>query len=746
MEEDTNKDLKPYGSGEDAEQVHDGESAELQGVACEGADEPPPLEGSASEVPDSEDFTPQTEHAATSQVTEPAEGGASDTYGGPMLPPDDADWSGPAEGGASDTDDTPVPTLPDNTGDGESAEGGASDTDGDPMLPPDEADWSEPAEGGAFEADDVPVLPPSDNTDDGEAGDGASDANDATMVSPEIGNEGEPVQGPQDLKDMLREEMLAAEACERMMVAGAIEQNGPAHQELPVDDNKASQEQGPPSRRRRGKDLPIVSAELPLREQAHEVLEIIAALPPEALVLYNNRLSRIRRTHKDGVRIESHTKPSLRGVVARSVRIIATKGDDVREVTPSDFLIEDLMSLAEYPETINRVSSVAEMPVFTPEGRLLLNPGLDAASGIYLWPDKSLRNLAIKESPSEQDVQEAFGVIDDAIVDFPFVDKASKANYVAFLLTNAVRPVVGGCVPALVLDAPQQGSGKGLLAAILSIICTGREPGMQPFNGNDEEARKIITAALRRNQPVLVFDNLTHIVNQPSLASFLTSTIWQDRILGHSRIEEFTNSTIMILNGNNIHVGGDLSRRVVWSRLDPSCSRPWERRGFRHHPLLPYVKRQRPDLVRAILTIARHGLSAETMPDAPTLGSFESWSQVTATILSRAGIDGFLENRLAVYERADEEASELEAFLRKWLAVIGSEPVPAKEVVATLEPDDLPSVVMAGHQVGSVVKRLSKTLSRYENRRFGADNIHVVSLRGSGNTLRWQVRTDNSNA
>ncbi|HPO13715.1 MAG TPA: hypothetical protein PLI09_09735 [Candidatus Hydrogenedentes bacterium] len=535
-----------------------------------------------------------------------------------------------------------------------------------------------------------------------------------------------------DMED-LRQAMIEAEQQER---AALDAQAGGGAPEQGATENKSPHS---------ASELPTISAKLPLREQTAQVLDAMAAQKVEAVAVHNGRLVRIHRSRRMGARIEAHTKASLRGVVARCCRIIAVKGDSVHEIIPGDALVEDMLSLPEYPETIKRLDRVIETPTFVEGGRLLVEPGYDGATGIYLWPQKALRRIAVAEEPTDDDVAAALAALDDVICDFPFVDRASKANYIAFWLTVAIRPMIEGCVPALVIDAPQQGTGKGLLSSILSVTATGREVPVQASNGSDEEMRKLITSCLRASAPIIALDNVQFTVHQPSLAAYLTSAVWQDRILRHSRVEIYDSSAPVVINGNNVSIGGDLSRRCVFCRLDPESSRPWERDDFRHKRLMPHVKRRRPEIVQGLLTLARRGIDRGLDYGGPVLGSYESWCQLAGAILASAGIEGFLENRRAVYERADEQASEFYSFLLRWREELGSEPVALREVVARLDPDDLPGSVlsgMSGH--GSIVKRLAKLLSRFERRRFGPENIYVVSVTGSANTKRWQVCCDPS--
>jgi hypothetical protein len=520
----------------------------------------------------------------------------------------------------------------------------------------------------------------------------------------------------------------------------------PKPESAPVEPVAPEPVTGPVVRDQAAQILPEIRARLPLRDKTALALAALAALPVQTVALHNDRLCRVRRGTR-GARIEPHSADSLRGVMARCCRFTSVpkgKDGDVHEIDPPDSVVADALSLRLYPDNLRQVSALVETPLILSDGRVLTQPGFDEDTGIYLWPESRLQRIEVPERPTGGDVRAALGVLNDIIADMPFVDLASRANFMAFWFTPIVSRLFEGRSPALVIDAPQQGSGKSLATGIIAITATGRAAAAHASAGRDEELRKVLTANLRRGAMVIAVDNITHTVNQPSLAAFLTGEVWTDRILGATQMEDFTNNALVILNGCNVFVGGDLQRRCFFCRMDPEMSRPWERRGFLHDPLLPYVKAQRPVIVRAILTLARGWIVAGS-PDhgVPVLGSFSSWCSTVGNILAFAGVEGFLQNRFACYEAADEEASEFDAFLRQWYEDFGSEPVAVRDVISRLDPDDIPAALNQGQQGnGSVVKRLAKMLARYERRRFGIDNIFVASTPGASKTKRWQVRKD----
>ena len=160
----------------------------------------------------------------------------------------------------------------------------------------------------------------------------------------------------------------------------------------------------------------------------------------------------------------------------------------------------------------------------------------------------------------------------ELLVDFPFEEdgNASIAHALAALITPVIRHSISGLTPMAVVDGTAAGSGKGLLVNVASIIATGREAHLRGLQGDDEEIRKAITAALASNPAqIIVFDNVVGVVKSPALERALTSKIWSDRILGRSGDVSVAQHATWMMTANNVYLAGDLPRRVYRIRLKP---------------------------------------------------------------------------------------------------------------------------------------------------------------------------------
>jgi hypothetical protein len=307
--------------------------------------------------------------------------------------------------------------------------------------------------------------------------------------------------------------------------------------------------------------------------------------------------------------------------------------------------------------------TVIEAPTITSGGRVVQNAGYDAEIQLFYDPDPNLCVPEIADSPCQKHIDVACALIDDVIADFPFVDHASRANAIAVLLTIVCRPALAGPIPLALFDAPAAGTGKSLLAEVISLIATGRQPTLFSAPLENEEWRKQLTAALLDGPSLIVFDNVMHRLESGELATALTARIYGDRLLGKSRMLSLPVECAWIATGNNIQLGGDLPRRCFCVGMDAKCARPHLRTNFRHPELRKYVLERRGELLAALLTTARSYIAAGyPRPAIKPVGSFEAWSIFIGGILQHVGIKGFLANSQDIYELADRESSAFMVF------------------------------------------------------------------------------------
>ena len=326
--------------------------------------------------------------------------------------------------------------------------------------------------------------------------------------------------------------------------------------------------------------------------------------------------------------------------------------------------VVDVM-LAEAVPPLPRLQAVVNTPVIAPDGSCLTEDGYHPEVELYLYLN-GLTIPTVPDQPLSSDIERAKNlVVSELLGDFPFTTTADLAHAVAAMLTHLVRPMIDGPVPLILIEAPSPGTGKGLLAeAVVFIVTGGYAKVMTEAKG--EEWRKRITSALVELPAVILIDNLRQHLDSAHLAAVLTSRTWTDRELGASRNITVRVRSTFIATGNNVSLSAEMARRTVLSRIDSAAEKPWERQGFRHDPLMPWVSQHRGELLWALLTMVRFWITEGRPVPKERIGSFEEWSAVVGGILMACGIPGFLENRSAVYSQAQAEGEAWRAFMVVW--------------------------------------------------------------------------------
>lgn len=479
----------------------------------------------------------------------------------------------------------------------------------------------------------------------------------------------------------------------------------------------------------------IVVTNRHLHELADEAWKAIKRTNyPPWLFRHGGQIAEIGRDD-DGRPIISHLNlAGLRGRLDRVATWLSEKKGQLIPARPPKDVVEDLLAL-DNPLPVLR--GITGTPVFTTDGSLVTTKGYQLKTGLYYQPvGEPLPDLPGK--PTAQDVERARALLlEEWLVDFPFVDDSSLANTVAAVLTPTLREMVLGPTPLFVVDAPTPGSGKGLLVEGIGVVALGASPGVMTEGRGEEEQRKRITAALRDGMPVILLDNIKRRLESAPLAAVLTAAEWTDRVLGKSETIRLPNRSLWLATGNNLELDGEIARRAVWVRLDPRVDRPWERAGFRHEPLIPWVREHRHELVWALLVLVRHWIAEERPAwEGRLLGSFESWCRIVGGVLEAAGIPGFLENRDELYRQVDSETEEWRTMVSVWWEWFGPEPVKAGDLLGlVMEQELLPSVFATTRDITAeraLRTRLGKALGQRRDRRFG--DLFIKHMGEDGHT------------
>lgn len=477
---------------------------------------------------------------------------------------------------------------------------------------------------------------------------------------------------------------------------------------------------------------------------------LVAANNPEKLFVRSGMLARIRGL--DGPHectIEHIGVDVIRCLMSQSADFVKhnSKGEALSTYPPIDNA-KDILALGDW--LFPPLDGVCAFPVVRPDGTIITQPGYDCETRLYYRPPAGFRLSDVPDNPTVDEVHAARELIEDIISDFLFVSVADKANAIALMLTPLLRSSFEGCIPLAVINAPQPGAGKGLLARVATILATGRDASMMTAPDKKEEWRKAITTQLIGGNTFIIIDNVEHKLYDENLASVLTQTYWEDRLLGTNHKVTVPNRACFVVTGNNVQLGGDIPRRCYWVTIDPGTSRPELRSGFKHSNLLAYVTDNRGKLVTALLTMVRAWYAAgSSIPSCPIIGSYEQWTKTVGGVLESCDISGFLDNAEKQRQAASEDDNEWELLLQSLAEHFGAEEFTVSNVdsacarsasVLTALPDWL-ATERETHP-GAFVRKLGRMFARLNGKCFGLNNIRIIKAdRMRHNAQLWRITT-----
>lgn len=316
--------------------------------------------------------------------------------------------------------------------------------------------------------------------------------------------------------------------------------------------------------------------------------------------------------------------PTVKGLIEGLFRLIrhnAGSGNTRVVSCPDDLANRVLATLPQYSKTLR---AIVTYPVMRPDGLVLTTPGYDAESGLYFAP-ASGEGRSIPELDGLADLKSALGRVWAPFRDVCFKTDADRCMFLALLFTAMGRPALT-TAPGFLIRAHMPGTGKTLLCkAVLAVV--GASPTVHLADTTQpEEFAKRIGTAVRGGSPVIVFDNLTGVIQNGELNALLTSDRVAIRRLGSNDPEpEVETRSLWILNGNNVAPSADMNRRLLPISLDAGVEHP-ELRRFDSCPEAEITQRRdayQDDLL-AIMRMYHHA-GAPLIEPGSGLGSYTEW-------------------------------------------------------------------------------------------------------------------------
>ncbi len=395
--------------------------------------------------------------------------------------------------------------------------------------------------------------------------------------------------------------------------------------------------------------------------------------------------------------------------------------------------------------------SVVHAPTFRPDGTLITAPGYDTSTRTLHLPELCLVVPQVPDRPAGGHLRQAVALLSEMVAGFPFISAHHRANYLGLLFTPILRVLVPPPYKLGLIEAHQPASGKSLLAKILRTIHGGVVRSEIPQD-DAELAKQLAAILMVTTGPVITWDNVSGAVRSSTLAGLLTETTLSDRPLGVTDYRTFTNDRLWTITGNNMALGGDLSRRSLGVMIDPGVPQPEKRTGFAIPDLPQWVRQRRGELLHALLVLVRLWVLEGQPRTASTSDGYAGWIGSVRGILGVAGIDGEFDHNDTTRDGVGADDEEWRDFLAIIHKVMGDNPWTVKELLgyvgsdslldqAAISINDLPDELAtkaARNGVGSISRSLGWWLRNRAGRWAGSYCVRAVA---ETDVKTWRVFT-----
>jgi hypothetical protein len=287
------------------------------------------------------------------------------------------------------------------------------------------------------------------------------------------------------------------------------------------------------------------------------------------------------------------------------------------------------------------------------DGSILAGRGLDRERGIVFRIRPELLALLLKaEDCTPLVVGKAMKFLcDEWLIDVA-TDYEGKCVLMALALSILERIALPER-PAFFVTAGQRGGGKTTAVNMVSLAVLGHRAAAAAWSSSEEERRKALFAFLGAGVALIPWDNIPRgaAISCPSIEKALTADTYTDRILGETRQETVSATSVMAFTGNNIAAKGDLASRSLVARLTVDRPDP-ENRPFNHPDPFAWTEANRGGILRALYTVLLGNPRLQPGYNGPQDETrFKAWSRLVGSAVQFAA----------------EQHAELAADEAKWL-------------------------------------------------------------------------------
>lgn len=398
--------------------------------------------------------------------------------------------------------------------------------------------------------------------------------------------------------------------------------------------------------------------------------------------------------------------------------------------------------LDEHGEGFPPLTGFSNAPYLTPGARLVVSPGYDCETGVYLSIHR-MAGFSIPEKPDIPDLHESISALKGLLDEFAFVSEVDRSVALSILITPCVRTMMA-VAPMHGTRAPYYANGKTYLLELAASIAIGSDLPVVAFRENDtDELEKTLTGIALSGAPLAAIDNVTVALRSALVAQMIERPRLSLRPLGGSPIHEINNQMTVLASGKNLQINSDLVRRTLVCNINMAELTPWAHK-FKGDPLKE-IRENRAKYLQACLTIARFGATHPMPSDCPPFASFGTWNKVVRSPLLHAGLPDPCACISDITEN-DEDGEALGTIVSLWRGKLGTGSLSAGRIIEAaveLRNHGNRELFEALMEVASIGQELSpKKLSRWLSGNAGTPTKFgsIKSGGRSGSNIRlWKV-------
>ena len=386
------------------------------------------------------------------------------------------------------------------------------------------------------------------------------------------------------------------------------------------------------------------------------------------------------------------------------------------------------------------VRTITQCPYLNRKLEAVFKYGYNAETEVFLTRDVPLLST-LPHNPSREEAISSLNYLMDFFKTFPFATETDFSVALSALL-SAVNQVNLDNIPLHAFNAPAAGTGKSLLADVISLITTGKTISVMSQGKDEAETEKRLHSALLAEDTLISLDNCDEPLGGDVLCQILTQPSIRIRPLGVSKLIDAEKTCMILATGNNMVFEGDITRRTLICELDAQMERP-ETRKFDFDIKERAVAERDNIIFHCMIIFKAYGTTATKINTTP-LGSFEKWSRLIRDPLVWLGLPNPVDSQKNI-RATDPTLHAQQALLETLKKHFGEGKFKTRDIMNSpecrrdqylLEALDTLGCINRGEiSTASVGKHLKKINSKIIN------GLQIIQVGQSGNAVDWKICT-----